>query len=310
MVHQQHTCYTATNLSPFSCNTMAKIRLDQLLVNRNLAESRSKAQALIMAGDVRVAGQEQTRSALPVADDADVQVASALPYVSRGGYKLAHALDSFGLNPGGLVALDAGASTGGFTDVLLQRGARLVYAVDVGYGILHWKLRQDPRVVVLERTNIRYLEALPAQTADRRPQTASEQHSSDAPLASDASALSTQHSTLANCAVIDVAFISLSLVLPAVQRLISPDAWVVALVKPQFEAGAEQVGKGGVVRDPAVHRAVLRRTLDFAAGIGLATRGLERSPLTGPAGNVEFLAWLQAGEGIDTAQAIGRVAGA
>jgi 23S rRNA (cytidine1920-2'-O)/16S rRNA (cytidine1409-2'-O)-methyltransferase len=281
---------------------MTKIRLDQLLVNRNLAESRSKAQALIMAGDVRVAGQVQTRSALPVADDADVQVASALPYVSRGGYKLAHALDSFGLSPGGLVALDAGASTGGFTDVLLQRGARLVYAVDVGYGILHWKLRQDPRVVVLERTNIRYLEALPPESAEHKAQSIEQGHSD--------SALSTQHSILADCAVIDVAFISLSLVLPAVQRLISPDAWVVALVKPQFEAGAEQVGKGGVVRDPAVHRAVLRRTLDFAAGIGLATRGLERSPLTGPAGNVEFLAWLQAGEGIDTVQAIGRVAGA
>ncbi|MBC8076792.1 MAG: TlyA family RNA methyltransferase, partial [Chloroflexales bacterium] len=275
---------------------MAKTRLDQLLVNRNLAESRSKAQALIMAGDVRVAGQVQTRPALPVNDDADVEVVAALPYVSRGGYKLAHALDSFGLDPTGLVALDAGASTGGFTDVLLQRGARLVYAVDVGYGILHWKLRQDPRVVVLERTNIRYLDALPPESAEPRAQ---REEQSDSP-----SALIVHRPALADCGVVDVAFISLSLVLPAIQRLIAPGAWVVALVKPQFEAGAAQVGKGGVVRDPAVHRAVLRRTLAGAASMGLATHGLVRSPLTGPAGNIEFLAWLQPGKSIDIEQAI------
>jgi 23S rRNA (cytidine1920-2'-O)/16S rRNA (cytidine1409-2'-O)-methyltransferase len=257
-----------------------KTRLDQLLVELGLAESRNKAQALILAGEVRVDGQVQTRPALPVLAGARVEVREQLPYVSRGGYKLAHALDAFGLNPAGLVALDAGASTGGFSDVLLQRGAARVYAVDVGYGILHWKLRREPRVVVVERTNIRYLQALPSP--EGQPQ-------------------------LAACATIDVSFIGLELVLPAVSRLITPQAWVVALIKPQFEAGARQVGKGGVVRDPAIHRAVLRRALAFAAQVGLPAHGLVRSPLTGPAGNLEFLAWLQAGGALDLERAIERV---
>jgi 23S rRNA (cytidine1920-2'-O)/16S rRNA (cytidine1409-2'-O)-methyltransferase len=243
---------------------MAKVRLDNLLVTRGLAETRSKAQALIMAGSVRVAGQPATKPGAAVDEDAPVEVTAALPYASRGGYKLAHALDRFGLDPRGLAALDAGASTGGFTDVLLQRGAQRVFAVDVGYGILDYRLRADPRVVALERTNIRHLGQLPG-------------------------------GALADCAVIDVSFISLRLVLPAVQRLVTPTAWVVALIKPQFEAGAEQVGKGGVVRDAAVHRAVLRDVLEFAAALGLTPAGLDRSPITGPAGNVEFLAWLQAG---------------
>jgi 23S rRNA (cytidine1920-2'-O)/16S rRNA (cytidine1409-2'-O)-methyltransferase len=243
---------------------VAKVRLDNLLVTRGLAETRSKAQALVMAGSVRVAGQPATKPGAMVDEAADVAVTAALPYASRGGYKLAHALDSFGLDPRGLAALDVGASTGGFTDVLLQRGAARVYAVDVGYGILDYRLRSDPRVTVLERTNIRHLEALP-------------------------------EGALASCAVIDVSFISLRLVLPAVRRLLDPAAWVVALVKPQFEAGAEQVGKGGVVRDPQVHRAVLREALAFAETLGLTPRGLARSPITGPAGNVEFLAWLQPG---------------
>lgn len=243
---------------------MPKVRLDNLLVARGLAETRTKAQALIMAGSVRVAGQPASKPGALVDEAAELEVTAALPYASRGGYKLAHALDSFALSPAGLVALDVGASTGGFTDVLLQRGAERVYAVDVGYGILDYRLRADPRVVVLERTNIRHLEQLP-------------------------------DSALAACAVIDVSFISLKLVLPAVQRLVTPDAWVVALVKPQFEAGAEQVGKGGVVRDPAVHRAVLREALTAASDLGLPPRGLARSPITGPAGNVEFLAWLQPG---------------
>jgi 23S rRNA (cytidine1920-2'-O)/16S rRNA (cytidine1409-2'-O)-methyltransferase len=243
---------------------MAKTRLDNLLVARGLAETRSKAQALIMAGSVRVAGQPATKPGATVDEAAPIEVTAALPFVSRGGHKLAHALDRFELDPHGLTALDAGASTGGFTDLLLQRGAARVYAVDVGYGILDYRLRADPRVVALERTNIRYLEQLP-------------------------------DGALADCAVIDVSFISLRLVLPAVQRLVAPAAWIVALVKPQFEAGPEQVGKGGVVRDPAVHRAVLRELLGFAAEIGLPPRGLERSPITGPAGNVEFLAWLQPG---------------
>lgn len=243
---------------------MPKVRLDTLLVARGLAESRTKAQALVMAGSVRVGGQPASKPGALVDEGATVEVLAPLPYASRGGYKLAHALDRFGLSPLGRTALDVGASTGGFTDVLLQRGAAHVYAVDVGYGILDYRLRADPRVSALERTNIRHLEALP-------------------------------EGARADCAVIDVSFISLKLVLPAVARLITPDAWVVALVKPQFEAGAEQVGKGGVVRDPAVHRAVLRELLAFAGSAGLPPRGLERSPITGPAGNIEFLAWLQTG---------------
>jgi 23S rRNA (cytidine1920-2'-O)/16S rRNA (cytidine1409-2'-O)-methyltransferase len=273
-----------------------KIRLDQLLVQRGLAETRSKAQALIMAGAVRVAGAVGAKAGELVREDVDVEVEAALPYASRGGYKLAHALDTFGLLPAGLVAVDVGASTGGFTDVLLQRGAARVYAVDVGYGLLDWRLRQDPRVVVVERTNIRYLEALPtgdggwgmgdgesALTPNSQPPT---------PMVAD-------------CATIDVSFISLRLVLPALRRLIRPEAWVVALIKPQFEAGAEQVGKGGVVRDPVVHTAVLREVLAYAATIGLPPHGLARSPITGPAGNVEFLAWLGgAGPGLDVEWAI------
>jgi 23S rRNA (cytidine1920-2'-O)/16S rRNA (cytidine1409-2'-O)-methyltransferase len=243
---------------------MAKVRLDNLLVARGLAETRTKAQALVMAGSVRVAGRPASKPGSMVDEEAELAVTAALPYASRGGYKLAHALDAFGLSPEGLAALDAGASTGGFTDVLLQRGAARVYAVDVGYGILDYRLRADPRVTAMERTNIRHLEQLP-------------------------------DGALAGCAVIDVSFISLRLVLPAVRRLITPEAWVVALVKPQFEAGAEQVGRGGVVRDPGVHRAVLREVLAYAAETGLAPLGLERSPITGPAGNVEFLAWLQTG---------------
>ncbi len=262
-----------------------RVRLDQLLVQLGLAETRNKAQALIIAGAVRVGGVPRTKPGELVAPDAPIELAGALPYVSRGGFKLAHALDTFGLSPQGLVALDVGASTGGFTDVLLQRGAARVYAVDVGYGILDWRLRQDPRVVVLERTNIRYLEALPPpehQPAASGPQDAAGAEHTPGALPQ----------VLADCATIDTSFISLRLVLPAVQRLVTPAAWIVALIKPQFEAGAGEVGKGGVVRDPAVHAAVLRDVLGFAAASGLRPHGLTRSPITGPAGNVEFLAWL------------------
>lgn len=262
---------------------MPRIRLDQLLVARGLAESRARAQALVLAGAVRVDGQPQSKPGTPVDERSTVTVAEPLPYVSRGGYKLAHALDSFGLDPTGCTALDVGASTGGFSDVLLQRGAARLYAVDVGYGLLAWRLRQDARVVVLERTNIRHLQALPTPP-----------DASDLPHA--------------DCATIDVSFISLRLVLPAVQRLIAPTAWLVALVKPQFEAGPRYVGKGGVVRDPAIHRRVLGDILAAATDLGLAPRGLVRSPITGPAGNVEFLAWLQQGAsdapGFDLACAI------
>lgn len=267
-----------------------KVRLDQLLVQRGLAETRARAQALILAGEVRVGGMPRVKAGAMVAADAEVALVGALPYASRGGYKLAHGLATFGLSPANLIALDVGASTGGFTDVLLQGGAARVYAVDVGYGLLDWRLRQDARVVVIERTNIRYLEALPARDAQGK-------ETGAAPLRAD-------------CAVIDVSFISLKLVLPAVQRLITSEAWIVALIKPQFEAGAAQVKKGGVVRDPVVHAAVLRDILAFAAGTGLAPHGLARSPITGPAGNVEFLAWIGgSGPDLDIEQAIARVTG-
>lgn len=236
---------------------MKKVRLDQLIVSRGLAESRSKAQALLMAGSVRVNGQPAGKAGTMVDAGVEIEVTAALPYASRGGHKLAHALDAFGLSPAGLTALDVGASTGGFTDVLLQRGAARVYAVDVGYGILDYRLRADPRVVALERTNIRHLEALPEP---------------------------------AGCAVIDVSFISLRLVLPAVRRLIAPGAWVVPLIKPQFEAGPGQVGGKGVVRDPAVHRAVCARIRAWWEGLpGWTVLGLAESPITGPEGNREFL---------------------
>lgn len=243
-----------------------KTRLDQLLVERALAETRSRAQALILAGSVQVNGQKRTKPGDMVPPESDILVKEALPYASRGGYKLAHALDTFALDTAGLVALDTGASTGGFTDVLLQRGAAHVYAVDVGYGIIDWRIRQDARVTVLERTNIRHLEALPVEEG--------------APA------------VLAQCAVIDVSFISLGLVLPAVKRLLARDGWIVALIKPQFEAGPAHVGKGGVVRDSAVHAQVLHTVLAHAETMGLTPHGLTRSPITGPAGNIEFLAWL------------------
>jgi 23S rRNA (cytidine1920-2'-O)/16S rRNA (cytidine1409-2'-O)-methyltransferase len=276
-----------------------KIRLDQLLVARGLAETRNKAQALLLAGAVRVDGQVQSKPGTMVEETAIVEVTASLPYASRGGYKLAHALDSFALDPSGLTCLDVGASTGGFTDVLLQRGAAFVYAIDVGYGILDYRLRNDPRVVVMERTNIRHLEALPPipEGVGRGNGEGVEGRSGNRPSTSSPQA-----------AVIDVSFISLKLVLPAVQRLLDPDAWVVALIKPQFEAGAEQVGKGGVVRDVKIHRMVLREALAAANELGLTPRGLTRSPITGPAGNIEFLAWLQAGgEAIDIESSVAQV---
>jgi 23S rRNA (cytidine1920-2'-O)/16S rRNA (cytidine1409-2'-O)-methyltransferase len=212
-----------------------------------------------MAGDVRVNDQVVTRPATWVQPADQLSVATPPPYVSRGGFKLAHALDHFGQSVAGLTILDVGASTGGFTDVVLQRGGRRVYAIDVGHGQLAWQLRSDPRVVVRERTNIRYLDSLPEA---------------------------------ADAAVIDVSFISLSLVLPAVIRLLAPEGWIIALVKPQFEAGREQVGKGGVVRDPVVHRQVLERVAADAVALGLHLAGCVESPIRGPAGNREFLLYL------------------
>lgn len=244
--------------------SVKKQRLDVVMVERQLVPTRAKAQALIMAGAVNVAGATHLKAGTLVDPAAEIVIRSPLPYVGRGGLKLAHALDVFALDPANGVALDVGACTGGFSDVLLQRGASVVYAIDVGYGQLDWRIRQDPRVVVLERTNIRYLQTLP-------------------PLAHDVP-------VLADYGVVDVSFISLGLVLPAMQRLLNPAGWIVALIKPQFEAGPEHVGKGGIVRDPAVHRMVLEHIIDKAAQLGLMLANLTRSPITGAEGNVEFLA--------------------
>ncbi len=235
-----------------------KKRLDVLLVEKGLAESREKAQALILAGKVLVNGELVYKPGTFIHPEAKIEVKEGIPYVSRGGLKLEFAIKTFGIDLRGKVTIDVGASTGGFTDCLLQHGAAKVYAVDVGYGQLAWKLRQDPRVIVLERTNIRYLDSLPEPV---------------------------------DLATIDVSFISLRLVLPPVLRLMKPEAEIIALVKPQFEAGREKVGKGGVVRDPMVHREVLENLVNYAHSLGLVTLGLTTSPLLGPAGNVEFFAY-------------------
>ena len=239
---------------------MPKRRADQLLVEQGLAESRAKAQALILAGLVSVAGRRIDKAGTPIAEDTELTVAGRdHPWVSRGGLKLVHALDHFTLDPAGLVALDIGASTGGFTDVLLARGVARVHAVDVGRGQLAWKLRQDPRVVVHEGVNARYLSraAIPE------------------PI------------DLVTC---DASFIGLETVLPASLALTAEHAALVALIKPQFEAGPKEVGKGGVVRDPAVHRAVCERISAWLeAQPGWRVVGITESPITGPAGNHEFL---------------------
>lgn len=251
-------------MSDMTARTPQKQRLDTLLVELGLAASREKARALIMAGSVLVDDVPATKPGQMALAGSLLRVREDLPYVSRGGLKLAAALDAFALDPAGLLAVDIGASTGGFSDCLLQRGAAHVYAIDVGYGQLAWELRQDSRVTSLERTNVRTLPALPG-------------------------------GQLVDLAVIDVSFIGLDLVLPAVARLLRPDGHAIALIKPQFEAGKARVGKGGVVRDPAVHRDVLLRVLGWAAGHGWAVAGLLRSPITGPKGNVEFLALLERG---------------
>ena len=246
---------------------MTKRRLDHLLVERDLVDSRERGQRLILAGEVMIGDRVADKPGLLVPTDVDIHIKQRLPYVSRGGLKLAAALDAFDVPVSGAVCADVGASTGGFTDVLLQRGALRVIAVDVGYGQLDWKLRSDPRVTVLDRTNARTLDALPPDPATGRP-------------------------TVARVVTIDVAFISLTLILPAVAKWIADEGHVIALIKPQFEAGRDRVGKRGVVRDPNVHREVLRSVLGWAAEHGWIAQGLIRSPIEGPAGNAEFLAWL------------------
>ena len=245
---------------------MKKVRLDQLVFDLGLAESRERAKTTIMSGVVYVNGQKAQKPGDSVAPDARVEVrGETLRYVSRGGLKLEKALDVFPIDPTGLTCIDCGASTGGFTDCLLQRGAAKVYAVDVGYGQLAWSLRQDPRVVNMERTNVRYI--TPEQIPDR-----------------------------IDLAVMDLAFISVKLVLPAVKTLLKEGAQAVCLVKPQFEAGREKVGKKGVVRDPAVHLEVLENFMRFAAEGGFTVVGLDYSPIKGPEGNIEYLAYLREGE--------------
>jgi 23S rRNA (cytidine1920-2'-O)/16S rRNA (cytidine1409-2'-O)-methyltransferase len=243
-----------------------KQRLDTLLVEKGLAESREKARALILAGQVTVAGQAAAKAGTMVPTDADIRVAGPdHPWVGRGGIKLAHALDAFGIDAGGAIALDIGASTGGFTDVWLQRGARHVIALDVGHGQLHWKVRSDPRVTVIENMNARYLapEDLP-----------------------DVGGPITRVS-------IDVSFISLRHIFPVLPAVITVPGDIVALVKPQFEAGREDVGKGGLVVDAAVHARVVADVTAAAAEVGLKRAALIESPITGAEGNREFLMHLR-----------------
>jgi 23S rRNA (cytidine1920-2'-O)/16S rRNA (cytidine1409-2'-O)-methyltransferase len=244
---------------------MARERLDKLVVDRGLAPTRARAQALILAGKVTVAGQVVSKAGTTFAADADIALREDdHPYVSRGALKLVAALDAFAIDPTGAVCLDVGASTGGFTDLLLRRGASKVYAIDVGYGQLAWSLRQDPRVVVLERENVRELD--PARVPEP-----------------------------CDLAVIDVSFISLTLVLPRVRELLRPPAGksVIALVKPQFEAGREQVGKGGVVRDPAARQGAIDKVAAWAAAHGFTIGATVESPIHGPAGNIETLLHLR-----------------
>lgn len=237
-------------------------RLDQAMVDRALCDTRSRAKAMIMAGDVFVNGQKETRAGRSIAESDEVTLKSKPRFVSRGGEKMDGALNTFGIDVTGMIAADFGASTGGFTDCLLQRGASKVYAIDVGYGILDERVRTNDRVVVMERTNARYVESLPD------------------PI---------------DIVVIDVSFISLNLILPAVKAVLAPGGVCVPLIKPQFEAGPEHIGKRGVVRDPAVHEMVLRRTLAFAQEHGFSVLDLVASSLRGPNGNVEFLAHLVSG---------------
>ncbi len=240
--------------------TATRTRIDALLVERGLVESRHKARAILLAGDIRVDGAPVTKPGILVSNVASLEVLERPAFVSRGGDKLAHALKTFEFDPAGLTCVDLGASTGGFTDCLLQHGARRVYAVDVGYGVLDYRLRQDERVVVMERTNARNLTPLPEAC---------------------------------DLAVFDLSFIGLEKVIPAACRSLKQGGDLIVLLKPQFQAKREEVGKKGVVKDPAVHAAVVGRFVAWAGENGLRLLGLTLSPVIGPAGNREFLLWLR-----------------
>ena len=246
--------------------TMKKVRLDQLIFDMGFVPSRERAKTTIMAGNVFVDGQRVDKPGTAVDPEKKIEVrGEALPYVSRGGLKLEKALKVFPVDPTGCLCVDCGASTGGFTDVLLQNGAAKVYAVDVGYGQLAWKLRSDERVINMERTNVRYI------TGEQIPEKL-------------------------DLAVMDLAFISIELVIPAVRELLRENGDILCLIKPQFEAGREKVGKKGVVREPSVHLEVLKRFLQFAPEAGFTVMGLSFSPIRGPEGNIEYLGWLKKGE--------------
>jgi 23S rRNA (cytidine1920-2'-O)/16S rRNA (cytidine1409-2'-O)-methyltransferase len=240
--------------------SVAKRRIDSLLVERGLAESRAKAQALVMAGEVKVGGTKVTKAGTPVAEDAQISVLQPPPFVSRGGIKLDHALDQFELDVSSKVAADIGASTGGFTDCLLQREAKRVYAIDVGYGQLDYRLRQDKRVVVMERVNARYPISLPEKV---------------------------------DLVTVDLSFISVEKVIPSVVQLLRDEGYLVVLLKPQFEARRSEVGKGGVIRKPLVHARVLGRFIAWVAGHGFRLGGMVASPILGAEGNMEFFLLLR-----------------
>ncbi len=243
-----------------------KKRLDVILVEKGLLPSREKAKAIIMSGNVYVDGQKADKAGELFSEDADIEVRkNDNSYVSRGGLKLEKALDFFGAEVEGKIAIDAGASTGGFSDCLLKRGVKKLYSVDVGYGQLAWEIRNNPRVVCMERTNIRYV------THEQIPD-------------------------IIELAVIDVSFISLKIVLPAIRGLMGDSGDVYCLIKPQFEAGREKIGKKGVVRDPAVHKEVLDNFIENAKGAGFNVCGITFSPITGPEGNIEFLGHLSCGD--------------
>ena len=242
---------------------MSKERIDRLLAEREMVSSRERARALIMEGRIRVDGQVVNKAGTQVSLDALIEIRGQdLPFVSRGGIKLEGALDAFGVNPQGMVVMDVGASTGGFTDCMLQRGASKIYAVDVGYGQLAWKLQRDPRVVNLERRNVRYL---------RREEIKEE----------------------VDLIVIDTSFISIEKFLPHLLQFLRKGGTILGLIKPQFEVGKGEVGKGGVVKDPALHRKVIERISELSQDLGLRVLGVTESPLLGPKGNKEFFIYLR-----------------